>query len=120
MKPEDGDIDTNHGVRPGRIKHIFVYKFVSGDGVNRSILLARVEWYKTHAKKNMFGVGLDLYSRSEFELFGTSTYIPVLCIKSKFAPVYGSINVAVTGSDNVFEVFFLFVLCAQDCSCKHC
>ena len=49
----------------------------------------------------MHGVGLELYSRNDFETFGLCSYIPVLCIKSKFAPAYGSINVSEQA--NVFE-----------------
>ena len=95
---DEGDIDTNYGLRPGRIKQILIYKFCAGDGVIRSLAVARVEWYKAHPNKLMFGVGIELWNRNEFEPFGPSSYIPIPCINSKFAPAYGSI--LVTHPDN--------------------
>ena len=95
---EESDIDTDHGFRPARIRHIFLYTFTTSDDVGHSLVLARVEWYKVHSRKRMFGAALELYNRNEFESFGPSSYIPIACIKSKFAPAYGSINVANTDS----------------------
>lgn len=103
----DGDISRNHGLRPGRIQKIYVYKFKAGDGEVHSIPLANVEWYKEHQKKDTFGRGLHLYCRSEFENFGQSSYIPIACIKSKFAPAYGSVNVATSGSAVHESVLFV-------------
>ena len=40
----DGDIDRAYGSRPGRIQHIFVYKFIAGNGIAYSLALARVDW----------------------------------------------------------------------------
>lgn len=93
-----GDIDTKCGLRPGRIQKIYIYKFVAGDGEVYTLPLCRVEWYKEHSKKNMFGRGLHLYCKEDFEPFGPSSFMPIACITSKFAPAYGSINVAVTGT----------------------
>lgn len=39
----------------------------------------------------MFGVGLHLWNRSDFEDFGVASYVPVHFIYSKFATAYGSI-----------------------------
>jgi hypothetical protein len=89
----DGNFDIDSGIRPGRIKNIFVYKFIAGDGKVYSLPLAMIEWYKFHSNQNMFGVGLDLCYRDDFVAFGPSSYIPIACIKSKFAPAYGSIDV---------------------------
>lgn len=90
---EGGDIDSSHGLRPARIKYIFLYQFTSTDGVARSLVMAMVEWYKSHPNKRMFGAALELYRRNEFESFGPSSYIPIACIKTKFAPAYGSISI---------------------------
>ena len=63
---EDGEIDTKHGLRPGRIQQIFTYKFLAGDGKPHSIMFATVEWYKIHPNRNMFGVGIELVSVHTF------------------------------------------------------
>lgn len=89
----DGDLDTRSCTRPGRIQKIFVYKFIAGDGKNYSLPIAEVEWFKGHANKNMFGVALELWCRDEFEILGPSSFVPIACIKSKFAPAYGNINI---------------------------
>ena len=47
----DGDIERAYGSRPGRIQHIFVYKFIAGNGIAYSLALARVDWYKAHPKR---------------------------------------------------------------------
>ena len=90
---EDGSIDTSYQLHPGQIKQIFVYKFIAGNGKTYSLPVARIEWYKSHFKKEMFGVGLHLYSRSKVEGVTPASYIPICCIKTKFAPAYGSISV---------------------------
>ena len=95
----DGDLDVSSCTRPGRIQKIFVYKFIAGDGKNYSLPIAKIEWFKGHAKKNMFGVALELWCRDEFETLGPSSFIPIACIKSKFAPAYENINV----DYNVYE-----------------
>lgn len=97
----DGDIDRDFELRPGRIRKIYVYKFKAGNGEIYTIPLTKVEWYKKHPEKNMFGIALDLYYKDDFEQFGPSSFIPVACINSKFAPAYGSINIG--SSDTTYE-----------------
>ena len=90
---DGGDINTSHthSVRPGRIQRIIQYKFSIGTKTY-SIAIARIEWYKSHPRKNMYGVGLQLWNRSSFEDHGPASYLPMHCIQSKFAPAYGSIT----------------------------
>ena len=108
---DGGDIDTSYGPRPGRIQQLFVYKFTACDGVVRSLAIAKVQWYKANRNKSMFGVGLQLWNRSDFETFGPSSYIPIPCINSKFAPAYGSITLASIGSIDAHEsVLFVCLL----------
>lgn len=103
---DDGNIDTSYQLYPGQIKQIFVYKFIAGNGETYSLPIARIEWYKPHSKKEMFGVGLHLYSRSKVENVTPSSYIPICCIKTKFAQAYGSISIKIPT-----KVFSLSVHC---------
>lgn len=68
--------------------------------MGHSIVMARVEWYKIHPQRRMFGTALEVYSRNEFESLGPPSYIPIACIRAKFAPAYGSINVPDTTSSS--------------------
>ena len=95
----DGDIDRNGGMRPGRIQGIYLYKFKAGDGNIYTLPLLKVAWYKEHPRKNMFGIGLDLYCKNSFELCGPSSFMPIACVNSKFAPAYGSVNIASSGTE---------------------
>ena len=36
--------------------------------------------YKAHLRKNVFGVGLQLWNRSEFEQFGPCSYISIIYV----------------------------------------
>ncbi len=85
---EGGDIDGDHtcGLRPGQIQRIFQYKFTGGDGEVRSLAMAKIQWYKSHSRKSMYGVGLQLWKRNTFEDFGSASYLPIHSIHSKFAP----------------------------------
>ena len=91
----ENDLDlTSHQLRPGQIEQILQYKFTPCDGEVRSLAMAKVKWYKSHPQKCMFGTGLQLWDRNNFEDFGRASYIPIHCIRSKFAPAYGSIDVS--------------------------
>ena len=78
----DGDIDRNCGLRPGRIRKIYVYKFMADDGEIYALPLTIMEWYKKHPEQNKFGRALDIYYK-DFEQFGLSSFIPIPCVKSK-------------------------------------
>ena len=93
-----GDIDTRNDLRPGKVRQIFVYKFRTDKGENYSISFARIQWYRSHARKKLYGNGLDLWHRDSYEQFGSCSYIPIACVNSKFAPAYGSIRVEVDTS----------------------
>lgn len=87
-----GDIETKSDLRPGTIRQIFVYKFRTDKGETYSIPFAQVAWYRYHPNKALYGNGLDLWHRDSHEAYGSSSYIPIACINSKFAPAYGSIR----------------------------
>ena len=89
----DGDIDISYGLRPGRIQLLFLYRFCSADGSLHLLPMAKIEWYKAHPQKADFGVGLEVWDRNEFEQPGPSSFMPIACVRCKFAPAYGSIKV---------------------------
>ena len=81
-----------------------LFKFTTGDGIVRALAMVKVEWYKSHPNKDMYGTGLQLWNRDNFEDFGPASYIPIHCINSKFAPAYGSVNITTqTTSAPVYE-----------------
>ena len=89
---DTGDIETKSDLRPGTISQIFVYKFRTDKGKTYSIPFAQVVRYRCHPNKALYGNGLDLWHRDSHEAYGSSSYIPIACINSKFAPAYGSIR----------------------------
>ena len=103
----DGDIDVSYGLRPGRIQLIFLYRFYSAEGSLHSLPMAKIEWYKAHPQKADFGVGLEVWNRYEFEHSGPSSFVPIACVRCKFAPAYGSIKVPSSTGHAYESVLFI-------------
>ena len=91
------------------IRQIFVYKFRTDKGEAYSIPFAQVVWYRYHLNKALYGNGLDLCHRDSHEVYGSSSYIPIACINSKFAPAYGSITDGAC-HPNFESVMFVFTI----------
>ena len=80
---ENGCIDTNSILRPGRVLHYFIHSHEIADpqGKPRDHIFAAVYWYKEHAD-SVFNSKLKPLSvwKNDYVPEGPAMYIPVHCI----------------------------------------